>query len=208
MAKAGCTVFRLEAKSKIIAVLTCFFVFCGCSVFAEEKEKEEIKATSESSPVVANIILDAALFGIAGGPLFAWQMLAYSVENEMRERVKIYTPEHAYQEHDKLIFTFNNGQQILTIRQNKTELYGYLRFIDREFEGRLYVPSFSIDFVMEQMKESGTINVRYSNVPSPNNNIAIVTSKGYVIIEDLQDERIYGVRLPYAEELAKKLGIY
>gem|GEM_PF-4434813 len=192
-----------------MAGILCVFLALTSAAFADGKENREIKGIDSEVPSTAAMaVLDAAFFGIAGGPLFAIQMLEGSIEKEMLERAKIYSPEHVYQEGEKLTFTFNNGQQVLTIRQNKAELYGYLRFIDHEFESRLYVKSFSIDHALNQLKETSTIRISFVNVPIENNNRAILTNKGYVIIQDLQDERIYAVRLPYAEELAKKLGIY
>ena len=199
----------LTLKVKIIAGILCLLLALNSAAFGDEKEDREIKGIdSEVASTAAMAVLDAAFFGIAGGPLFVIQMLQGSIEKEMLERAKIYSPDHVYQEGEKLIFTFNNGQQVLTIRQNKAELYGYLRFIDHEFESRLYVKSFSIDHAMNQIKETSTIRISFPNMPMENNNKAVLTNKGYVIIEDLQDERIYAVRLPYAEELAKKLGIY
>lgn len=196
-------------KVRIMAGILCVFLALASAAFADGKEDREIKGIDSEVPSTAAMaVLDAAFFGIAGGPLFAIQMLEGSIEKEMLERAKIYSPEHVYQEGEKLTFTFNNGQQVLTIRQNKAELYGYLRFIDHEFESRLYVKSFSIDHALNQLKETSTIRISFVNVPIENNNRAILTNKGYVIIQDLQDERIYAVRLPYAEELAKKLGIY
>lgn len=196
-------------KVRIIAGIFCVLLALSSAAFGDEKEDREIKGIDSEVPSTAvTAVLDVAFFGIAGGPLFAIQMLEGSIEKEMLERAKIYSPDHVYQEGGKLTFTFNNGQQVLTIRQNKAELYGYLRFIDHEFESRLYVKSFSIDHAMNRLKEMGTIRISFVNVPIENNNKAILTNKGYVIIEDLQDERIYVIRLPYAEELAKKLGIY